>query len=594
MNAKRYRIRPVNKAFTLALLLVLVLSALLVSYSAYSYQKDRILLQCDTALRDLYDSYYQKVYHLSNVYIPIYQSEEDERLIRSYFECDQLSDLGYAERRNLVRLLDAMMGRDGDIEFILLYHPKLKEHFYLVSGSTQLQIYRGALPEGMQNADGNMQLLSTNTWIDPASGLSRNSFYLRGGAVPAGQSGGILIGYGTSMLDKLLRRNNAIDLAQYFIMAENGLVYDSAAVNYNNVHTDLNWLPSANAISRDQNGNRWYIGTLHHQGREFTAAYRVPFGQLFRQANIYTPFILVILAAFAAFSFVIYMLSSRHIFRKVETIQQGLDTIGGNHLDYRLPVSEKGDEFDEISDHINRMTELLHTSVQKEYELVKRQTQAELNQIQARFDPHFLYNTLEVIRGKLFRNGDMETADYIEKLSRIFRNLTDAAPVTSIREEISFCSLYMSLLQLRYQDAVDIFYDIDADLQDQGILSNLIQPAIENYFMHALDENAEEHLLEIICEPLEKNKIQIIIADNGVGSDTARIEEINTRLLSPEVKDKGYGLMSIAKRIRLFYGDGYGVRLEKNEPSGIRVVITIPRMSIEAHKEKLGIAPQKG
>lgn len=593
MRKKRYRIRPVSKAFTFSLLVVLFLFAFIASYSTFTYQRERLLLQCENALQDLFDIYYQKAYSFSDIYVPIFQSDEDKALAKAYFESEDPSSLGYAERHSLVRLLDAMMGQDNDIEFILLYHPAAKQHFYLTAGGSQLQVYRGELPEKMSAAPGSMRLLSANIWVDPVSGLSRNSFYFQGGAAPVGEKGGVLIGYGTSMLDKLLRRYQVLDMAEFYLINEDGLVYDSTSA-YENNQTNMDWLSDASSIVKDGNGQRWYTGKIANAGRVFTAAYRVPWRQLFLRANVYTPYILAILAAFALFSFALYMLSSRHIFHQVQRIQKGLDIIGENRLDYRLSIGRGNDEFDEIAEHINRMTALLEHSIQKEYELVKRQTQAELNQIQARFDPHFLYNTLEVVRGKLFRSGDLETADYIEKLSRIFRNLTDAAPVTTIREEIGFCSLYMSLLQLRYQDAVEIFYDIDIDLQDGGILAHLIQPAIENYFMHALEESNQEHTLEIVCEHEGEGGVRILIADNGVGSNEERIQEINERLRNPEAGGGGYGLMSIAKRIRLFYGEGWGVRLEPNHPCGLRVVITIPRMSIEAHQERLGIEPRKG
>ena len=131
---------------------------------------------------------------------------------------------------------------------------------------------------------------------------------------------------------------------------------------------------------------------------------------------------------------------------------------------------------------------------------------------------------------------------------------------------------------------------IDAELQDCSILAHLIQPAIENYFMHALDETTDSHNLDITCEAVTEDTIRIVIADNGTVSDDERIAEINRRLLTPAIKDRGYGLMSIAKRIRLFYGEDYGVHLEKNKPEGMRVIITIPRMSVETHRRKRGIS----
>ena len=310
---------------------------------------------------------------------------------------------------------------------------------------------------------------------------------------------------------------------------------------------------------------------------------------MIRSSNQAALSILLILFFFACFSLALYMYATRQIFYKVERIHQGLSAIGENRLEYRLQVTNVSDEFDQIASNINTMAERLQESIENEYQMRMRQRWSELTQIQARFNPHFLYNTLEVIRGKLFQNGDIENADYIEKLSRIFRSLTDAEPVITIREEISFCSLYLALLQLRYHDAVDITYEVAAEIQQCGILAHLIQPAIENYFMHPFSENAGYHEMEIICERTKENWVRFIITDNGTGMPPEKMEELNQKLKNPVMEGKGYGLMSIAKRIRMFYGEAYGVVLEQNQPCGVRVIITIPRMDKEEHLRKLGI-----
>ncbi|MBR1684505.1 MAG: histidine kinase [Clostridia bacterium] len=588
MSGKHYTIRPVSKAFTISLLVVLLLFTLIASYSSFVYQRERLLLRCETALHDLYDFYERKVQSLSEIYVPIFRTDDDRRLVQEYFTCSDIEQLGYAQRRQLTLLLDGMTARDNDIDFILLCHPGSEKHLYLTSGSLQLQVFQGELPGLDAYHPGTMQLLGRFALQDALSGLSHRVFLLRGGAVPAGSEGGIFIGYRLSAFEDLLGRSELPAQARFAILNDFSMVFDSSGTYPERF--PLSWIDPSRTTSRDSSGQRWYTGILQHTGYGFRVCYMIPWRELFLQANVFTPFILLILIAFALFALFLYLLSSRHIFSKVRTIHEGLSVIGGNHLDHRLPVGEKGDEFDEIADHINRMTVLLSDSIQKEYDLVKKQTQSELNQIQARFDPHFLYNTLEVIRSKLMRSGDTENAVYLEKLSRIFRNLTDAAPVTTFGEEIAFCSLYMSLLQLRYQDSIDIVYDIDPQLQETGILSHLIQPAIENYFMHALDESTKEPALEIIAEKTESGCMRITISDNGLGITDSQLDALNARLGAP-VMTHGYGLMSIACRIRLFYGEAYGVRAEKNTPCGARIVITIPCMTLEEHKSLLGITP---
>lgn len=585
---KKFHIRPVSKVFMISILLALIVFAGITSYSAYAYQRDRILLQCESALHDVFDLYYDKVYSLSDLYVPVFQSEKNEGILRSYFARSGDQRLEYAERIELAMLLNNMMSRDGDIHFIALYNPDAAHNYCLTVNSSTLRDMWTELPALSDDSGSRQQLLGQYEWQTDYDEV-KNSFVIQGGGVPAGSKGKIFIGYDLTAFDKVLRRKEASSLATFIVTNETGLIYDSSGSRYDQTY-DMGWLDDSASVVRDPEGYAWFSGVLNNTGRVFSAAYLVPWNALVRLSHVYTPFILLILANFTLFAMSLYGISAKRIFRRVEGIQEGLAVLGENQLGYRLSVSGSDDEFDEIAEHINAMAARLKGSIEKEYELRVRETAAELNQIQARFDPHFLYNTLEIIRVKLFSTGDQETADYIDKLSRIFRNLTDAATVMSLREEIAFCSLYVSLLQLRFHDAVEVSYYIDAELQECGILAHLIQPAIENYFMHALDETTDGHNLDITCDALAEDSIRITIADNGTGSDDARIAEVNRRLLTPAIKDRGYGLMSIAKRIRLFYGEGYGVHLEKNEPEGMRVIITIPRMSVETHCRKLGIS----
>lgn len=587
MGQKKYRVRPVNKVFIIWLLIILILFAGITCYISFAVQKDSIMLQCENVMQDIYDLYYKKVYGFSDIYLPVFRSDEKKGYWRSYFERKGEQIPSPRERANLVSLLKEMLQQDEDIVFIALYNPEAAHNYCMAANGTYLTDFRTDIPLGNSADAVRMKLLGRYEWKDEESN-GQDTFLIRGGALAGSEKGCILVGYQTDIFDRVVERKEAEELAAFLLINGNGVIYDSQRSRYDQgFQTD--WLRSGSGYNRAPDGTLWFTGVIRNDSREFSAVYLSPWWDVVKSSNRQTPGILLILVCFALFALVLYLCSTRQIFRKVEQIQQGLTMIGSNRLDYRLRLSERNDEFDEISNYINLMTERLKDSIENEYQMRMKQKWAELNQIQARFNPHFLYNTLEVIRGNLFQNGDIENADYIEKLSRIFRSLTDAEPVMSIREEISFCSLYMALLQLRYRDAVEITFDIAPEIQECGILSHLIQPAIENYFMHAMSDAADYHEMEITCEPLSDGCIRFIIADNGTGLAPERLEEINQRLSHPAMDDKGYGLTSIAKRIRLFYGEEYGVILEKNQPCGIRVVITMARMSIEEHKRKLGI-----
>lgn len=587
MEKRKYKLRPVNRIFIIWLFFIFMLFVGITCSFSYTVQKKSIMMQCEMVMRDIFDIYYEKVYHFSDIYTPIYSADEHKRIMRSYFSREGEETLNAMERAELVSLLGDMIDQDGDILFIALYNPDAEYNFCLTAGGNSLKELWHDIPLGESADMKRMQLLGRYIWRDE-NGLAKSSFLIKGGAQVENGRGEILVGYNADIFDQAADVYGIEMSAAFVLTNENGVIYDSEGIRYEeNFQTD--WLGRKSAYHRDLQGRYYFTGMMQNNGRVFTAAYMIPWWQMVRKCGgAVVPFLLL-LVCFSCFAVILYLYFNRQIFRKVEGIRKGLEIIGDNELDYRLKVTSLNDEFDEIANMVNLMAGRLKESKEKGYEMRIRQLRSELSQIQARFNPHFLYNTLEVIRGNLFRNGDMEDADYIEKLSRIFRSLTDAEPVVSIREEMSFCSLYMTLLQIRYHNAVDIVYDVEADVQECGILAYLIQPAIENYFMHALSEETEYHAMEIICELVSDECIRFVIADNGTGLSEEQLEAVNCRLRSQTERGRGYGLSGIAKRIRLFYGEEYGITLEHNHPCGVKVIIVIPRMTVEEHRRKLGI-----
>ena len=580
---KKFSIRPLNWPFLLGLSITLLFFVGVTCFSAYTLHKEAMLLHCQTTLDDIEEAYENKAFSLSAIYADVFSSEDGERTLRKYFLHKSFAINEASLRGDLVNILSTMLASDNDIEWIALWNPDLGTNYCLYRNGSRLVELPADFPYAPQQTG--YRLRGTWRWQD-SNGTEKCSFVVQGGSIPAELNGSILIGYSLDAFERVLRRSTASENTEYLIVAGNEVVFDSSGKRYEQVY-DPTWLSSGSGRQKDNDGNSWYISAYHNTGRDFWIAYMLPAAELFWQANEQTPTILAALVLFTGFVIVLYSTSNRRILRRVTDIQNGLVTIGENNLNHRLNCTARNDEFDVISDSINAMTERLQQSVEKEYEMRVRQVQLELSQIQARFNPHFLYNTLEIIRGKLFDNGDLETADYIEKLSRIFRNLTDSRPIVTIQTELAFCGQYAALLQLRFQNAVNVSYDVPDELNDCGILSNLIQPIIENYFVHAHDNTGDNGELVISCVPLQGEKLRIEVSNNGASLPVERLEEVNRNLKEPDLASKSYGLMSIAKRIKLFYGTEYGIHLENGDEEGVRVIIEIARMSLDKHTRKL-------
>ena len=193
---------------------------------------------------------------------------------------------------------------------------------------------------------------------------------------------------------------------------------------------------------------------------------------------------------------------------------------------------------------------------------------------------------MEAIRGRVLENGDNETADIIVMLAQIFRNFIGGNLFVSILEEFEFCNRYLELLEHRDDNSVKVRYDLDSEIMQYGIMRNLLQPILENYFIHGIKADRTDNHLTL--RGLRDGKyIVFSVEDNGFGVSEEKLKKIVQRIESTESpKDKNnYGLRSVHKRIQLFYGPDCGLELKNNENGGITVEIRILMLSLEEHEE---------
>lgn len=579
---RKLTIRPRNRLLILGMALAFVVFAGTAAYSAYWFEREKELLRCENARDILYDEYRDKAYALSDVYAPIFRTETNVSAMRGYFCAHPGTVMDAYFRAALLDVVSQMLDMDPDIDFIVLHNPDLPQNVWVQRDERSLALLPEDFPFIPRN--GGYSLHGSMTWYD-SRGHGHDAFVIQGGTYSLG-AGSILVGYSLEPFQSALSRTSASDAAVFLLLAGDQVVFDSSGQRYGQTF-DTAWITPDKTWQYD-GSTAWCADLREDTGRNFSAAYLFPPFDLLKLSNTNTWRIVLIMLAFMAFYVVVYILSTRHILHRVFSIREGLQALGANKLDVRLEVTPHQDEFDDIAENINAMAETLEKNVEKEYEMRLRQVQLELRQIQARFNPHFLYNTLELIRGQLYERGNAESAAYLEKLSRIFRNLTSSKSFVSIQEEISFCTVYASLLELRYENAVSVSYDIAPELLECGVLSNLIQPVIENYFVHALDENADSNELEISCQPEGDDHICFRISNNGAGLTPERMKELNAQLRAPDMSARSYGLMSIARRTLLFYGADCGIRLQPNPSApGICVEIRIRRMTLEEHGRKL-------
>lgn len=210
---------------------------------------------------------------------------------------------------------------------------------------------------------------------------------------------------------------------------------------------------------------------------------------------------------------------------------------------------------------------------------------AELLALQNQINPHFLYNTLDAIRGDALCEGIESIADTTEALSTFFRyTITDTGNLVTLEDELENIENYFKIQQYRFGDKLKMKVDFPEDYGRvcQCKLPKLtLQPAIENAIFHGLESKASGGTITITINTTEKCLL-LSIYDDGIGMSEEKLKEINERLKNPVDiakdgnKKGGIALMNVSRRIRLLFGEEYGVRVYSIPNLGTETKITVP------------------
>lgn len=274
-----------------------------------------------------------------------------------------------------------------------------------------------------------------------------------------------------------------------------------------------------------------------------------------------------------------------HFNRRVLVLKESMTKVARG--DFEIPEEVQGN--DEISDIYHELQTTMgslqnllqeryqHELDQKNWEIVKKE--AEFKLLASQINPHFLYNTLETIRMKALKNQDREVAETVKILSKLMRKALERdRDEILLSEDLKFIEMYLQIQQLRFGDR--IAYTIRQNTQaDYWILPLLIQPIVENAFIHGVEKVRGE--VEVWIEVFEKESdLEIIIRDNGAGIEANRLATLRQMLAEGEGANR-IGVNNVQQRIKHYYGEVYGLSIESVLGEGTQVTLHLPQKIYE-------------
>lgn len=278
---------------------------------------------------------------------------------------------------------------------------------------------------------------------------------------------------------------------------------------------------------------------------------------------------------------ILYYLYSKKMNRPIRTLKEAMEQIQKGKLDTRVQINSN-DEIGFLSRGLNSMTEKLQMHIRKVYVAEIKQREAEIEALKTQIRPHYLYNTLDVIRMTAITNDDDQTAEMLDGLSGQLKYLIgNARDRVTLQAELDSVRNYFKIIRVRYENKMTLEIDVPENLLDLEVPQLVLQPIVENSVKYGLRPKEGGNGVVAIRGEIQEAFLELTIMDNGVGMSEERLRYIQ-KLLEDETEkcqeeeSSGIGIKNVYERIKLIFGEEYRIEISSFENIGTIVKYRLP------------------
>ena len=405
-----------------------------------------------------------------------------------------------------------------------------------------------------------------------------------------------------SDLIDILQRNNYAEQSAAYLVDENLNIVCGANSTFPVSEADLaaqlqqmrDTFGASSGVSTAGNAVYGLSAPIFDGWRIFTVA---SMGNLLSPVSDLRDQMILLTVIISIIAFCLSYLYARYSTRRIKTLAEQVRRVENGDLSVSCIVDSE-DEIGELQNSFNFMVRRISLLVDERYNLGKNLKDMELRALQAQINPHFLYNTLDMIAWKAMASGNQETVDIVVKLARFYRlSLSNGSDFLPLSDEVEHVRLFVELTNLCRSRNVQLITEVAPNIADYPIMKLILQPIVENSLFHGLYELSDRvGVIRLTAEQIG-SYVQIQIADNGVGIEKSKLAELLAKKERPVVNTKrgGYGIGNILERLRIYYDDRFTFQIESAILTGTTVTIRIPysrNVSPQIHAERTMNPPE--
>lgn len=307
-----------------------------------------------------------------------------------------------------------------------------------------------------------------------------------------------------------------------------------------------------------------------------------PYNDILQEANERSKKSIQIIIGSIIVSISMILVFSIHFSKRINTFKNEMHKAANGEFEISNVIGGQ-DEISDLYKDLGTMIISIQGLICKVYEeqmqreqLYSRQKEVEFKMLASQINPHFLYNTLETIRMKALCNKQPEIEELVKMLAKIIRrNIQVGENFVSMQSELEVVEYYLKIQQYRFGERIKFYFHIEDSVEHIKILPLLIQPVVENAFIHGLEKKQGEGTIQIYV--YVKDEIIIRVEDDGVGISEEKLDEIKELMnQSTSEKQEHIGLANVNQRIKLLYGEQYGLWIKSTLGDGTIVEIRLP------------------
>lgn len=326
---------------------------------------------------------------------------------------------------------------------------------------------------------------------------------------------------------------------------------------------------------------QWLLNTEKVSSTGWTLVSVLPYSEILRSSRETRNNMMIIIIVVTLIFYFIAFAISQLIGQRLKGLSVQMRAV---QFDNYQPISTDGgtDEISDLIDSYNYMLDKINAYAHSQYEMGMEIKASELRALQAQINPHFLYNTLDLLYCIAWENDVKDITEIVSLLTKFYKlSLNKGLEMITVADAVELVRTYIGLQNYRFESNIQLVEKLSPEIYEYKILKLLLQPIVENAVMHGILEKRTRCGTITISAEIVDDTMYVTISDDGVGMTEEQIEAVMQEKEPESVSGRynthmGYGISNVIERIRLYYGEQYGLKYESCPGEGTSVLLWIP------------------